>query len=123
MKQLHVTAALAGLTFGIPQADAGSCYADREQLAKAMAIVVASAKCPGYAQALFGETLDVFIRKTRLIDQTTGGCLRERMQAVNQATDRLLSDRAAFCGDVEATLASDDGLAQALREAGARKAP
>lgn len=123
MNPLHLTAALAGLTFGASQADAGSCYADREQLAKAMAIVVASAKCPGYEQALFGEALDVFIRKTGLIDQTTGGCLRERMQAVNQATDRLLADRAAFCSEAAAALASDAGLAQALREAGALNAP
>lgn len=123
MKVPHLLAALAALIPAAAPASAGTCYADRDGLAKAMAVVVASAKCPGYEQALYGAALDIFIRKTGLIDQTTGGCQRERMQAVNEATDRLLADRAAFCADVEAALASDASLAQALRAAGARTAP
>lgn len=100
-----------------------SCYADPERLATAMAVVVASYKCPAYDTALFGKPLDMFIRASGTLDQSTGACERERTLGMNAATERMLSGREAFCRSVEVALASDTLLAQALVEAGARKAP
>lgn len=104
-------------------ASAAACYADPKRLANMMAVVVASYKCPDYDRALFGKPRDTFVSRAAVIDQTTGACERERALAMNAATERMLTGRAAFCKDVEAALASDALLAQALVEAGARKAP
>ncbi len=120
----RIAATLLLLTLGrAADVSAGTCYADRTRLAFAMAVVVASYKCPGYDDALFGKPLDTFIRRSGIIDQTTGACERERTLAMNAATEKMLTGREAFCTEVEAALASDTALAQALIEAGARKAP
>lgn len=123
MRSLRALVALASLTLATPTAAAGSCYADPLRLANAMAVVAASRACPGYAQALYGKALDVFMRHAAVIDQSTGGCGRERKLAATAADDRLLASPDAFCAEVEAALASDVTLAQALIEAGARMAP
>lgn len=100
-----------------------ACYADPMRLAYMMAVIVASYKCPGYDRALFGEPRDIFVSRAGVIDQTTGACERERTLAMNAATEKMLTGREAFCRDVDAALASDPLLAQALVQAGARKAP
>lgn len=123
MRSLRVLLALASLALATPTANAGSCYADPVRLANAMATIVASRACPGYAQALYGNALDVFMRHATVIDQSTGGCGRERKLSTMAADDRLLASPVAFCADVEADLALDATLAQALVEAGARTAP
>ena len=88
-----------------------------------MAIVVASYKCPGYDQSLFGKSLDRFIKAGGVIDQSTGACERERALAMNSATEKMLGDREAFCAETEAALASDTVLTQSLIVTGARRAP
>lgn len=105
------------------QSARAACYADPARLAAVMATIVASYKCPGYGRALFGKPRDTFVSRAEVIDQTTGACERERTLAMNAATEKMLTSREAFCKDVEAALASDAQLAQALIEAGARKAP
>jgi hypothetical protein len=102
---------------------ASACYAYPARIASAMAVVVATYKCRDYERALFGKPLDRFIRSAAIIDQSTGACELERTLGMNAATERMLAGREAFCAAVEASLASDPSLAQALVEAGARKAP
>ncbi len=88
-----------------------------------MAAIVASRACPGFAHALYGQSLDIFMRRANVIDQSTGGCGRERLLATRAADQKLLASPETFCAEVEAALASDATLAQALVEAGARTAP
>jgi hypothetical protein len=111
------------LALASTKATAGACYADPARLKAAMATIVATYKCPGYERALFGKPLDVFIRQGSVLDQSTGSCERERALAMSAATERMLASRETFCAEVETALASDAALAQALVQAGARKAP
>lgn len=123
MRTKRVLLAIAGLVGTAPAAQAGACYADPVRLGNAMAIIVASRACPGYAHALYSRTLDIFMRRAAVIDQSTGGCGRERKLATTAADAELLASPEAFCAEVEAALASDATLAQALVEAGVRTAP
>lgn len=123
MTRRCVLPALIVLALNASPARAGACYADPARLADAMAVIVASRACPGWAHALYGKALDLFMRHAAVIDQSTGGCGVERQRATTAADDRLLADARAFCADVESTLASDGTLAQALIAAGARAAP
>ena len=123
MKARCILLAMAALAAPAPAASAGSCYADPIRLGNAMAIIVASRAGPGYAHALYGKALDLFMKHATVIDQSTGGCGRERTLATTAADDRLLASPIAFCAEVEAALASDATLAQALIEAGVRMAP
>ncbi len=123
MRVLAETLVFAVAMLASVPAESESCYADPARLANAMAVVVASYKCPGYDRALFGKPLDIFIRATGTLDQSTGACERERALAMNAATERMLTNREAFCSEIVTALASDAMLNQALIEAGARKAP
>lgn len=123
MRTKHVLLTVATLAITDSAAQASACYADRVRLENAMAVIVASRACPGYAHALYGKMLDIFMRRAAIIDQSTGGCGRDRQLATLDADNRLLASPEAFCAEVEATLASDTTLAQALIEAGARTAP
>ncbi|MEZ5926065.1 MAG: hypothetical protein R3D57_16975 [Hyphomicrobiaceae bacterium] len=123
MTMFRVTLVLVGKLIHVAGASAGSCHADPDRIAAAMAVVVASYKCSGFEHALFGKPLDIFIGKSGIIDQSTGACERERALATSAATDQMLAGREAFCTEIAARLASDPILAQALAASGARYTP
>ena len=116
-----LSGALVAMAWAVAAKDiAAACYADPARLSNMMAVIVASYKCPGFDRALFGAPRDTFIQRAEVIDQMTGACEPERTLAMNAATEKMLSGREAFCSEVEAALASDAKLAQALVQAGVR---
>lgn len=110
-------AALA-LAISASRADA-ACYADPGALKAAVRTIVASFKCPGFRQAIFGDLATRFLSGAGIIDQTTGSCRPEIASNVETLSVEVLSDEKAYCDRAAATLAADAVLREAARKVGA----
>ncbi|MEZ5773946.1 MAG: hypothetical protein R3D33_04355 [Hyphomicrobiaceae bacterium] len=96
------------------------CHADRGQLRAAVVVVVGSFRCEGFHHAIFGAGQQRFLSASATIDQSTGSCEREIVEATEAAQLAALKDPPAFCAEVESALLTWPALAAAARDLGAR---
>jgi hypothetical protein len=100
-------------------AHAAECYADRTALKSAVRTIVASFKCPGFKQALFGDAVTRFLSEAGIVDHSTGSCRSAIAGLIEAMSAEILSGEAAFCAKAMAELDASYSLRAAAAKAGA----
>ena len=110
---------MAGLMALVASEANAACYADPKQIAAAVQTIVASFKCPGFKQAIFGDRETRFMSDAGVVDQSTGSCRSEIAAEVEARSVEVLSGEAAYCAKAVLDLDANVILRDAARKVGA----